>query len=224
MMQYPMYRQVPMERGNPPVIKVFGKGTVSVQPNQAVISLGVVTEDQSLTKALEDNARSINSIKTSLRSLGIPNEQIQTENYSIFPQYDYINGKQEFRDYRVEHILRIQSNQIQGAGNIVDEAVKHGANTVRGIQLRTTNEAEQYQKALSKAVLNATKNAQTIAQTLNVQLAKRPKSVKEIRIANEGPIPYGPQVMAHSAESTTFEPGVIEIKSEVEVEFHYFGN
>lgn len=218
-MYYPPYQRTNKPKAS--LIKVIGEGKVSVRPDQADIKLGVVTENEQLTKALEENSRIINNIKKALRDLGIEEEQIQTFNYSIFPQYDFIDGKQVFRGYRVEHMLEITVKDIETAGTVVDRAVQQGANQITGITFTTSRYQQHYQQALSKAVINASEKAKTIAKTIGVQASGPPKSVTEIKPVSGGPIPYQMSAMVKSEADTSFEPGILEIESLVEVEFTF---
>lgn len=56
--------------------------------------MGVSTENSALAKAQEENARAISDIKKALTTAGIPENEIKTADYSIHPQYDYVEGRQ----------------------------------------------------------------------------------------------------------------------------------
>ncbi|MBD8005112.1 SIMPL domain-containing protein [Bacillus norwichensis] len=62
LMYYPLPYKTAKTR--PYVIKVSGEGKISVDPDMAVIRLGVSTESLTLTKAQEENARTILGIET----------------------------------------------------------------------------------------------------------------------------------------------------------------
>ena len=203
------------------VIRVTGDGKVSVQPNKAEITLGVSTEDQTLVKAQENNAIIISKIRKALNQIGITDEQMKTIDYSISPQYDYTEGKQVFRNYKVEHLLHITMNQIENTGLVVDTAVSNGANIVLGIKFDTSDYDQYYQQALALAVLNAGQKAETIANTLRVQLTKAPILVVENAQQQGGPIPYKTTAFVSSEAVTPILPSTIDINSRVTAEFTY---
>ncbi|MBS4205529.1 SIMPL domain-containing protein [Lederbergia citrea] len=209
------------EKGKRNVIEVTGEGKVTVQPDQAEITLGASTEDLSLMKAQKSNALIISNIKKALNQIGIRDEQIQTVNYSIYPQYEYIEGKQIFKGYKVEHLLHITVKQFQNAGLVVDTAVGHGANNVSGIKFDTSNHNQYYQQALSLAVINAHQKAETIANTLRVQLIRVPISVTENLRTYGGPIPYQTFEFVKSEAVTPIQPGTMDIISTVTAKFTY---
>lgn len=203
------------------VIKVNGEGKVSVRPDQAKVTLGASTEDRELAKAQEENAAIISRVQRALRGAGIPEDRIQTTDYSIFPQYDYIEGKQVFRGYRVLHLLLVTVEPIEKTGAVVDMAVANGANTVSGIVFETSRYTEVYLQALSLAVLNAREKAETIAATIGVRLAPAPISVTETVRRPGEPIPYETSAFVKSAAATPIQPGTMEVISQVAAEFLY---
>jgi len=218
--QQPGYRHLHADRRKHK-IRVFGEGKVTAEPDQAKVTLGAVTEDISLEAAQRENAEIISAIKSALNTAGIPDNGIQTINYSIFPQYDYVDGKQEFRGYRVEHMLQITVKDIDSVGMIVDTAVKNGANQVSGIQFSVEDTGAYQQHALSLAVADAYEKAETIAKTLGVTLNPTPLKVSETAVGEGGPIPYQTTAFVKAAATTPIQPGTLEIQSQVTAEFEY---
>ncbi|MGN7178076.1 hypothetical protein BK139_09375 [Paenibacillus sp. FSL R5-0490] len=210
------------ERSKPNTLRVSGEGKIAVQPDEANIKLGVLTEDQELQKAQEQNAAAISNVKKALNAIGITDKQIQTADFSIFPQYDFVDGKQIFRGYKVEHILNITADEIENTGLVVDTAVDSGANTVRGITFETENQQELYQQALSMAIMDAYRKAETIASSLRVQLISTPVSVSEGNSGMVQPVSFQSSAFVKSAASTPIQPGTIEIKSYITADFIFY--
>lgn len=106
---YQAYRQDGADRQ----IRVHGSGSVKVKPDTAVIQLGVVTEGTNLTSVQNENASTVSRVKSRLMAAGVEEENIQTSDYSVYPQYDYVDGKQEFRGYQVSHMLTVTVEDIE---------------------------------------------------------------------------------------------------------------
>jgi uncharacterized protein YggE len=209
-------------RSKPNIMRVSGEGKIAGQPNQSIVTLGVSTEDQELKKAQENNAQAIANIKVALNNIGILDQQIRTADFSIFPQYDFVDGKQVFRGYKVEHVLGITVDNIENTGLVVDTAVDSGANLVRGITFEMESHSLYYQQALTLAVMDAYKKAETIAAALKVQLVGTPLSVTEGAFDFERPVPFQPAAFVKSEASTPIQPGTIDITSRVTAEFMYY--
>lgn len=124
-----MYREPHYRRASshyskgPSTIDVLGEGMVTAAPDRAVIVLGAVTEGPALQAVQNENAAAVTNIVNSLLAANIPREMIQTYDFRIEPQYDYENGKQIFRGYKVTHLLQITADNAGQAGILVDTAV-----------------------------------------------------------------------------------------------------
>ncbi|MFS0837454.1 SIMPL domain-containing protein [Paenibacillus sp. 1P03SA] len=204
---------------SPASIEVTGDGIVSVVPDRAVIVLGAVTEGESLAPLQAENARIISAVIDSLLQLGIPRDSIQTDEFRIDPQYDFQDGKQIFRGYRVTHLLKITTERVGETGTIVDTAVSKGANSVLGISFRTSQPQKYGKEALALAVRNAREKALTIAASLGVTLAAVPESVQELSRPNE-PVPYKATMLAASP-ATPIQPGELQVYAAVSVRYTF---
>lgn len=200
-------------------IRVVGEGRITVQPDVATITLGVETENVELQKAQSENALIISEVIQALTNMGITKENIQTMNFTIFPIYDFVDGQQSFRGYRVEHMLRVTVDDISKVGMLVDAAVQAGANRFSNISFSVSNPTKFYREALEMAVNDATEKAQVIATSLNLTLNSTPVKIIEEKTRLEGPIPFMESQMVKSA-TTEIEPGKQEIKALVTAIFH----
>jgi uncharacterized protein len=204
----------------PYTIEVAGEGTVSAAPDKAIIILGVITENISLTVAQKENADTVSNIISSLLNLSIPKENIQTTNYRIDIEYNYEDGKQTLRGYKVTHLLQITIDKVDQTGFIVDTAVNNGANSVSNIQFIVAHPEAYYNQALSLAVKNGEQKAITIAKTIGVTLNQFPGQVQEVSRTQE-PSPYQTQLYAKSAV-TPIQPGELKISASIRAEYFYF--
>ncbi|MFE8702514.1 SIMPL domain-containing protein [Cytobacillus sp. FJAT-54145] len=203
-------------------IKVIGEGVVSIQPDQVKVTVGVITEDKELKKAQQENARRTTNVIQSLTSLGIPSDQIRTVNFAAYPVYDFVEGEQIFKGYKVEHKLRVTINQIKNVGTVVDTAVNNGVNFVSQIEFSVSNQDKSYRQALSISIINAIEKAKTIAQTLQVQLINTPLKITEHTTQQKGPVPFTESQVVMAADTTPIEAGTLEIKAEVTALFSFY--
>lgn len=216
-MYYPNVHQTTQTKSR--VITVIGNGSLSVEPDIVQIQLEVRTESKQLSQAQKENATTMNQVIGSLLELGIVRKNIQTISYTIFPQYDYIEGKQVFRGYEVTNAIKVKVTSIQEVGNIIDVAVQNGATGVSNIQFTVENQQLEYQKALSLALRDSLAKAQTIAQTMHLQLDQHPiKIIEEVR---EQPVAYRTLSAMESTATTPIEGGQITITAAVRVQYQF---
>jgi len=204
------------------VIKVIGEGELVLPPDTASVSLGVITEMKELMNAQNQNSIEITKIINAVKALGIPPNLIQTSDYRIETEYDYEQGKQLFRGYKVTHILLVKLEELPLVGKVVDTAVQNGANFVSNIQFSLKNKNDFYLQALALALNNASEKAKTIASTLQVTLNPAPSSIVESSPSVQ-PIQYPAETLVKAFSSTPIEPGQLKVKASVSAEFHYHG-
>lgn len=217
MMNYDLYstNAQSLKKGE---LKINGTATIKIEPNIAIVNLGVVTEDINLEKAQRENAIKATSIINELLKFNIPKEDISTFTYSIEPQYDYIEGKQIFRGYKVTNILSVTIRDLSKVGQIIDAAVSKGANRVDNIKFTVENPSPYYNKALSLAIINAINKARQVENTLKVNLFKIPYKIIEQSSTENVQEVAGFKALA---ATTPILPGQITITSNIEAFFYY---
>ena len=198
---------------------VTGVGNLFVAPNVVQIQLEVITENEQLIKAQQENAYVMSQVIESLLEFGISKEDIKTASYNIFPKYDFIDGKQVFRGYEVSNAIEVTITNVEQAGSVIDLAVQNGVNRVSNIRFTVENEQTYYQEALNLALNNAQAKSQTIAQTMKLQLDPQPIKIEE-KFKQE-PIAYRTFATAEMNTSTPIEQGQIKISATVRVQFQY---
>ncbi len=216
--------QPPIRNGHPGkgnLIKVTGEGELAVQPDSASVNLGVITEKKELLPAQQQNSLESAKVINSLISLGIPKNLIQTFDYRIESDYDYEQGKQIFRGYKITHILQAQIEDLAIVGKVVDTAVQNGVNYVSNVQFKAKNKDAVYQMALTLALNQAIEKAKTIAASLNVTLNPIPVLVVE---GGQEAIPFHHhnETFVKGVSSTQIEPGQILVKAIITAEFRNY--
>jgi uncharacterized protein len=199
-------------------LKVEGNGSIKVQPDTAIIIIGVTTENIQLKVAQEQNAIKANETINTLKTLGISSDNIQTQSYTIEPQYDYIDGKQVFRGYKVTHSFKITIKDMGKIGEIIDEAVASGANIVHSINFIVSEPSKYYQQALTAAIDDALVKVITIGRKLKINVSQIPVQIVEESYQN---IPPQPFLLQAAGSTTPIQIGQAEITARIEAIFTY---
>lgn len=199
---------------------VTGYGEIAAEPDYVQIQIEVRTQGKDVSGAQQENAQIMNRVIGSIMALNIPREDIQTAHYSISPMYDYIDGRQIFRDYEVQNVITVKIMDISQAGIVIDTAVLNGANQVSAIQFKIEDSAAYYRQALRLALVDAHAKAVAIAETMHISIQPIPIEIIEER--NLG-IPYTfKSVQISNQESMTpIEQGTMLINATVRVKFRY---
>ena len=200
-------------------LKVEGRGSVMAKPDTAVVVLGVITENMQLLSAQQENAVKIAAVIRALVQTGIPTEAIQTQAYNIEPMYDYIDGRQVFRGYRVTQNLRVTIKNVNAVGKVIDAAVNAGANTVNSINFNVSDPTFYYAQALNAAIDDAIAKAAAIGMKLKINISRVPVQIIEETYQNGSPIQ--PFQMQTAIPATPIQPGQIEITATIKTVFIY---
>src|SRR5699024_1060401 len=198
-------------------ITVSGTGNLSIDPNLAFIQMEVISNNQSLSEAQQENTKVMGEVIGALTKLGISRENIQTTAYTIQPKYDYSNGKQVLRGYTVRNAINVKISQMEQAGKIIDTAVEAGVNRITNIRFTVENAEIYYDQALKFALEEALRKAEIMAGEMQLFLNPKPVSITE----NISESPSGPRTVATADSTTPIEPGQLNIKAVVTVRFSY---
>lgn len=201
------------------LLRLEGSGSVMAPPDLANIFLGVISEDNKLTEAQLENTEKMNSVINSILQLGVSEKNIKTENYSVDPQYDFVEGKQIFRGYRVTSNIRVTVSNMGTIGKIIDKAIESGANVVYNVNFSLSDRDIYYRKALSLALEDAVEKAKSIEKTLDVVVNATP--VEIVEVGGENFQPREAYSIKAPASQTPIMSGQIEVTAKVNVSFRY---
>jgi len=161
-------------------IQVTGTGSAFGKPDIAILRLGVSTERKSVEEAREEAAVVMQRLIDSLKNNGIDENDLQTKNFSIQPQYDYIDGKMVLRGYRVTNTVSAKIRSLDKVGEIIDDAANAGGDIVQiqSIQFSIDDPKKLKEQARIEAMKDAKSKAETLAEEGGVKIGK-PISISE---------------------------------------------
>lgn len=204
------------------LVSVQGEGIINVTPNIAYVTLGVETSNKEMTVAQAENKEKMNAIMDELKKFGIPEKDIKTTNYSVYPDYQWQQEKSVLVGYRVVNQVRVKISKIDDTGKILDAVAAKGANTVNGIEFTVEDSSKAYQDALKLALKNAEAKAKVMVGEFGYT------KVTPVTII-EGSQGYTPIVdwdakrmaVAEAAGETPISAGQLEIRAQVNVSFEF---
>jgi Uncharacterized conserved protein len=171
-----------------------------------------------LEKAQRENSTKINAIILSLYAASIPKKDISTLIYDIQPQYDFIDGRQLLRGYRVTNILAVNIRTTSKIGEIIDKAVANGANRVDNIAFTVENQAPYYSRALDLAIEDTIEKAKEIAYSYGAQVNLVPIKVVEQSFSS---VTEDRAAVKLAAAATPIMPGQVDIVVRIEATFQF---
>lgn len=157
--------------GEKNTISSTGNSQMTVAPDRAIVYLLIEARSKSADDTKNQNAVISTNVLNSLDKIGISKDQIETENYNIYPEYDWTNNQQTLKDYVASNNIKITSKDFTNVGKIIDASVDAGS-LVSYINFELSNEkTNEYKKqALAKASEDAKQKAESIANGLGKKL------------------------------------------------------
>ncbi len=158
-------------------VSVMGQGKVSYQPDIAIVNLGVQVERVSTAEsALSQLNKKMASVLKAIEELGIAAEDIQTQNFTVFSQYDYIDQVSVLAGYNANQQLSVKVKELDKnpdlVSNIIIKASAAGANQVNGVSFNVSNLESLKDQARIKALEDARRKAASLASAAGVKLKK----------------------------------------------------
>ena len=205
----------------PPILSINGSGSVESAPDQADLSLGVVTHATNAEDAQALNAKAATGIRNALASLGIADRDIRTEDYSFRPDYDRSDKHyNEITGYTVSNTVKVRINDLELVGQVIDAALANGANNVNSLDFSIRDTKALRRDALTAATKDAREKAEIIARALG-------KQIIGVQNVSENSGSFQPRMhkvfLANAAmdmrESTPIEAGTLTLTADVHVDF-----
>jgi uncharacterized protein YggE len=154
-------------------ITVSGTGKVTLTPDIAYISIGVQTQDASAKTAVAENNTDAQAVVKTIKGFGVADKDIQTTNFSIYPQQQYDNnGKVTGTTYIVNNTVYVTVRDLSKLGDLLDSSVSSGANSINSIQFDVADKTAALSQARQAAVEDAQKQADELTKATGVTLGE----------------------------------------------------
>jgi len=166
------------------LISVYGEAEVRVVPDEVVFSLGVESSNSDLTKAKNDNDKSVSNVIAVAKNYGIDEKHIQTDYLSIEPRYiskrkySSSGGESDIEGYIVRKTIVLILKDLSKFEAVSSDVLAAGANFVHGIDFRTTNLRQHRDEARLLAVQAAKEKATVLAKELGQSIGE-PYNIQE---------------------------------------------
>ncbi|MBC7262345.1 MAG: SIMPL domain-containing protein, partial [Chloroflexi bacterium] len=161
-------------------LSVTGTGTATAAPDIAYVQLGVDVKSASPAEASAENAQRMDAIMAAVKELGIAEKDVRTTTFSIFAEEQMDSeGKPTGQTlYHVVNKVQITVRELDKVGALLEKAIQAGANSIDGVSFGLADPEALQREARSKAMADAQKRAQQLAEGLGVKLGQ-PQQISE---------------------------------------------
>lgn len=225
--------------GQQRTITVSSTGEAEGEPDLAVLNLGVEATADTAQDVRADLGRRAEAVRSALLEYGLSEEDITTEHFGIHERLDRRameregakpgspEAREEYRYYQGTHSFRVEVDDIDAVGEVIDTAVGAGANQVDRVTFTLSEErrATLREEALTEAIQNARSEAETIASEVGASIveatvvdasdARLSPVHREVAYAGDG----GGMPTEAPTPTTRVQPGDVTVTANVRIRY-----
>jgi uncharacterized protein YggE len=202
-------------------VLVTGDSIVQAQPDTAVLSISVVTQNKRALDAQSENANKSDAVVRAIKAATGAGAEVKTSGYVLEPQRVYKeNQPPTITGYEARNSVTVTLSDLTKVGAVIDAASQAGANNVDNVAFTLRKDRPAKSQALTEATREALEKAQAIA----VALGGRVVRIAEVQEANAVVRPIYEaydkiQTMrgAVAQAPTPIEVGTLDIHSQVQL-------
>lgn len=219
--------QQPLTDQSPRSVSTSGIGQVNVQPDSAVIVVGVQTESTDAGTALTDNNTQMQALINAVTASGVLTDDIQTQVVQLQPQTPIPDPNvpqpsaqvgvtpTQTSTYVASNLIEIRVRDLSSLGTLLDTTVQAGGNRIQGIRFEISDVAAAMDQARIAAWQDAQRKAEQLAELAGTTLG-------EVLVVNDysaTPFPAARADLAAAAapQGVPVAPGVQPISVNLQV-------
>lgn len=221
----PLADASPVAASESPVrtVTVIGRGEVKARPDTANTNLGVEVTAATVDEAMAQAKTRMAALLDALKALGIAEKDIQTSNFSVYferTSADLPTPRAGGSDqqvpgfYRVSNMVQVTIRDLEQVGEVLETAVKAGANNIWGIGFSISDPATLEAQARENAVKDARARAEALAKLHGVELGSV-VAISEV-IGGATPI-FAEAAKALGGGGAPIEPGELILSTQIQV-------
>jgi len=153
-------------------ITAHGHGEVKVKPDIALLTIAVTTQSKDQAEAVAQNATRTTAVLKALKDAGIAEKDIQTQSYTVQPQYDYDAKPPALTGYQVQNSVQATVRDLTRVGLVIDKTTAAGASQISGVSFDLSDRSRAESDALAQAVAGARRKASVMAEAAGVDLGR----------------------------------------------------
>ena len=214
---------LPASAQNDGRMRIVGRATVEVVPDFVMVRVGVSSKAPSPTAALDQNSAVARKIIDFAKTFGVEPRDVQTDAVTLVPATKSVrepngNFRQEPDGYTASNTVQVRLSDLARLGMFMRQVLDQGATNINGVQFGISAPEKATDEARQKAVEDAVRQAQLLAQAAKVKLGKIQGIVHPVRAEVVAPDGFAPlAVRRPRPQSVPVEAGMLQVAAEVEI-------
>ena len=202
-------------------LNASGAGEVSVAPDIAIVTIGVVSRAKTAREALDTNNAEIAAVIDTILAEGIDEADVGTAGFSVNPVYNTKSYASSSDDepkvigYEVANEVSVTIRDLTHSGAVLDKVVSAGANRISGIRFDIADRAAASDKAVQAAIKEARRQAELMAAAAGVRLVR----ILDINASSARPVYARAEVARTASDSVPVMPGRTQVTANANITF-----
>jgi uncharacterized protein YggE len=206
-------------------ISSTGQSQIKAIPDLVSVYFSIQTNGSTSKEAGDKNAEISDALITALIKLGFERKEITTENYNIYPDYIWENGRQRERGFQATHSIKVEfsTSETSKIGDTIDAGIEAGA-LISYINFELSLEKQNEYKAI--ALKQATEDARVKATAIASGLGKKLGGIYSVSSSDFNYYPWrmydavsAGNVAEAKAATTSIQPGEQDVNAQVTVSY-----
>ncbi len=212
-------------------ILVTGEGRLSVEPDLAVLNIGIEAQSETVSQARTDAAGAMSRVVAAVKARGLADADIQTTSFDIRPEYHYEEVEQDgsyvsrrkLVGYVVSNFASIKVRDLDAVGPVIDDVAEAGGDLARinGISFTVEDPKPFMEELRREAFQEARAKAEQLAGLAGVTLGQV-LSISESGASDGLPgsdLDFLRQMVAYDFETSPISGGETELRLTVRARF-----
>ena len=217
--------------GESRTLTVSKSGEATATPDKAIVHVSIESTGDSPSAVRNELSERSATLNDGLIATGIPEDDITTGRFSIYERResarlpegggtDSDGARQEPTRYEGSHAFRIEVDDVDSVGSVIDTAIESGADTVNWIEftLSEARQAELREEALQSAIEAARTESEYVAGEVDQSVV----GVKSVDTSGGGFSPVGREYAtaeAADSRSTELQPGDVTVRATARITY-----
>lgn len=205
-------------------IRVVGECEREIKPDRVFLNFGIEVLKDTVKDSTELANKRYNELLAAIKKMGLKDAQFATSEYSSSPYRVWENKRQVLKGYQTRIALRVETSELDRAGEILQSASKFQQESIQGPNpfVSKARYRAVYRECLEEASADANQKAALLAKALKIKLGKV-FDVVEAPQEQSGPRPAPYMAMSKSvggAEAAQIEFGKETVKLTLAVSYY----
>jgi len=199
-------------QSQPQSVQAVGSATVSGEPDQVKVDVGVVTTAPTAQEASAQNATQMTAVLNQIRQVLAPSADIKTISYAVTPNYRNTGQTPMLTGFTASNTIQVTARDSASIVKVIDSVSQVGATNIQGLRFSIADDTRLRLQALSAAAKQAMSHAQAIASGLGMRVGTVVAAQEGVSVT-----PILGTMAPTAATPTPVEPGLVTVTATVTV-------